>query len=341
MYSFKNDYSELVHEDILNLIIKYQKEQNNGYGLDKHSQKATELIKKYIKKDVDVHYLIGGTSANKIVISHILKPYEAVISVATGHINVHETGAIEATGHKVITVKGVDGKVTPKEIIEVFNVHDNEHMVFPKMVYISNTTEVGTIYTKSELQQIAKVCKEYNLYLFLDGARLGVALTADGNDLSMNDIAQLTDIFYIGGTKNGALLGEAVIICNKTINDHFRYSIKQNGGMLAKGYLTGIQFEGLFTNELYFKLAKHANESAKILKNGLSKLNVEFASNSNTNQQFITLSDKVVKELEKDYSFEIWEKLLNKTTIRLVTSWATDSKEIDIFLNRLKTLITK
>lgn len=341
MYSFRNDYGELAHKDILKLMLECSNEQNLGYGIDRHTENARNLIKKQIKKNVDIHFLVGGTSCNKIIISHILKPYEAVISVESGHINVHETGAIEATGHKVITVKGLDGKITVAEINSVCDEHNNEHMVAPKMVYISNSTEIGTVYTKSELENIYQLCKKRNLYLFIDGARLGVALTSDINDITINDISNLCDVFYIGGTKNGGIFGEAVVIVNEDIKPNFRYSIKQNGGLLAKGYACAIQFEVLFTNDLYFQLAKHANETAKILKAGLEALGVEFASSSPTNQQFITLDNRIVEALEKNYSFELWGKNQNKTTIRLVTSWATEINDINNFLIDLKHLLSK
>lgn len=340
MISFKNDYSEIAHKNILDLLYKASNEQNNGYGLDNHSMKAKALIKDHLKKEnVDIHFLTGGTSCNKIAISHILRPHQAVISVASGHINVHETGAIEATGHKVLTVKGVNGKITRDEIIDIVRSHTDEHMVMPKMVYISNSTEIGTIYKKNELEEIYSICKELGLYLYLDGARLGVALTSNENDLTLEDIANLTDIFYIGGTKNGAMLGEALVIINEDIKEYFRYSIKLNGGMLAKGFVVGIQFEALFSNNLFFDLAKSTNEKAMLLKNGLQKLGIELEFDSPTNQQFLILDDNVVEQLKKNYKFEIWEKQRNKTIIRLVTSWATTSEAVTTLLDDLEILL--
>lgn len=340
MISFKNDYSEIAHKNILDLLYKASNEQNNGYGLDDHSMKAKALIKYHLKKEnVDIHFLTGGTSCNKIAISHILRPHQAVISVASGHINVHETGAIEATGHKVLTVKGVNGKITRDEIIDIVRSHTDEHMVMPKMVYISNSTEIGTIYKKNELEEIYSICKELGLYLYLDGARLGVALTSNENDLTLEDIANLTDIFYIGGTKNGAMLGEALVIINEDIKEDFRYSIKLNGGMLAKGFVVGIQFEALFSNNLFFDLAKSTNEKAMLLKNGLQKLGIELEFDSPTNQQFLILDDNVVEQLKKNYKFEIWEKQRNKTIIRLVTSWATTSEAVTTLLDDLEILL--
>lgn len=339
MYSFKNDYSEMTHPKVFKLMREFAEEQHSGYGHDDHTKRATILIKKHFTKDVDVHLLIGGTSTNKIVISHALKPYEAVISVESGHINVHETGAIEATGHKILTTPGINGKITSKEIFDIYNYHNDEHMVKPKMVYISNSTEIGTIYNKMELTDIYNTCQELNLLLFLDGARLGVALTSEENDLTLDDIAHLTDVFYIGGTKNGALLGEAVIITNDELKDYFRYSVKTNGGLLAKGYLIGIQFEALFSDNLFFELAKHANHCAQLLKNGLARLGVGFLTSSPTNQQFVVLENSVIKTLEKKYLFEEWEQGLTKTVIRLVTSWATDEKAVIQFLEDVKAII--
>lgn len=341
MYSFNNDYSEIAHSKILELLAKYQFEQNVGYGLDYHCEKAKELIKNHFSVDVDIHFLVGGTSANKIVIDHILRPYEAVISVDSGHINVHETGAIEATGHKIITTKGINGKITPPEITSIVNEHHNEHMVMPRLVYISNSTEVGTIYTKDELAQIKKICEENNLYLFLDGARLGSALTCDDNNLTLDDIAKLTDVFYIGGTKNGALIGEAVVITNSSLKHNFRYTIKQNGGLLAKGFIVGMQFEALFTDNLYFDLARHANLCAKCLVTGLKALNIEFAFPPQTNQLFITLDNNLIKQLQDKYLFEVWTCHNDKSTIRLVTSWTTNLKKCEEFISDLQKLILK
>ncbi|MDD4000971.1 MAG: beta-eliminating lyase-related protein [Bacilli bacterium] len=340
MYSFRNDYSELVHPDILDLIIQSNLRQNLGYGLDKHSEVARKLIiEKIGKENLDIHFLAGGTSCNKIVIAHSLKPYEAVVSVASGHINVHEAGAIESSGHKVLTTKGKEGKITPEEIHFICHNHKDEHMVVPKMVYISNSTEIGTIYTKAELQAIYHLCQQLGLYLFIDGARLGVALSTLENDLTLTDLASLCDCFYIGGTKNGAMLGEALVIVNDALKADFRNTIKQNGGLLAKGYLIGIQFEALFKNNLFFKLAKHANEMAAILKEELKRIGVQLAYDSPTNQQFIILKRGIVEKLEENYDFEIWEEEDDLTTIRLVTSWATKEEVIELFIDELNKLL--
>lgn len=335
MISFKNDYSTLCHPDILKLLTSANDEHHDGYGLDAHSLNAANLIKNHISIDCDIHFLTGGTIANKTIISHILKPYQAVIAVTTGHINVHETGAIEASGHKVLTAIGEDGKLTCNDINSICAQHIDEHMVEPKLVYISNSTEIGTVYTKAEIIAISSLCHKLGLYLFLDGARLGVALTTPVNDLTLNDIAELTDVFYIGGTKNGALLGEAVVITNKQLNHNFRHSIKQNGGMLAKGFLIGIQFEALFTNDLFFKLGKQANQSANYLVENLKKMNYQLLYTSPTNQQFLKLDNQLVNKLSKKYAFEIWEQQQTYAVIRLVTSWKTTVQEIDSLLKDL------
>lgn len=251
-HRFTNDYSEGAHPRILEALMNTNLTQHTGYGMDEHCQKAAELICREcshiasgadshptIRTDLDIHFLVGGTQTNRIVIDAALRPYQAVIAVSTGHINVHETGAVEASGHKVIAVPGENGKLTASAVEKVLSAHRDEHMVQPKMVYISNTTELGTQYTKKELEELSRLCRLKGLYLFLDGARLGSALTSPINDLTMADLADLTDAFYIGGTKNGALFGEALVIRNDSIKKDFRYMIKQNGAMLAKGWLLG------------------------------------------------------------------------------------------------------
>lgn len=339
MISFKNDYNKLAHPNILNRLINNNIYYYDGYGLDEHCKKAKQLIQKHLQFQTDIHFLIGGTSANKTVISHCLKPYQAVIAVKTGHINVHETGAIEACGHKILTTNGVNGKITCEEIEEIYLKHVDEHMVYPKMVYLSNSTETGSIYSKQELTKISNLCRRLDLYLYLDGARLGVALTSKKNDLSLNDIAMLTDVFYIGGTKNGALLGEAVIITNDLIKPNFRYSLKQNGGMLAKGFLIGIQFEELFTNDLFFRLGEEANQKADYLVKCLNNIGIYPEYESCTNQQFIKLANSTIDKLATKYAFEVWERNENDSIIRLVTSWATNNQDIDCFINDLQNLI--
>lgn len=331
MYSFINDYSEGAHPRILEALIKTNLEQNTGYGEDIHSDKAKEYIREILsREDVDIHFIPGGTQTNLLVISSFLRPHECVIAADTGHINVHETGAIEATGHKVVTVTTKDGKLTPEAIKGALDYHSDEHMVKPKMVYISDTTELGTIYTKAELTAIHKVCKENGLYLFLDGARIASALTTQRNDLMLKDIAQLVDVFYIGGTKNGALLGEALVICRDDLKEDFRYLIKQRGAMMAKGFVIGVQFEELFKDNLYFDLAKHANRMASQIADTLKKCNYSFYANPETNQLFPILPKEVFERLSKDFKFLLQIKLEGDLYVaRFVTSWATTEESVN------------
>lgn len=335
MYSFMNDYSEGAHEKVLDLLIKSNREQNIGYGEDIHSQNAKEYIKRLLgEKEVDIHFIPGGTQTNLLVISSFLRPYECVIGVDTSHINVHETGAIEATGHKVVTVDGVDGKLTKSSIIDMVEYHTDEHMVKPKMVYISNSTELGTIYTKSELVDLHNVCKEYNLLLFMDGARLGSAITAKVNDLTLEDITNLVDVFYIGGTKNGALLGEALIIVNDNLKKEFRYLIKQRGALMAKGFVTGIQFEALFCDGLFFELGQHANEMADIIASTLVENGYSFYMPPCSNQLFPIIPNRILDSFSKNFGFSIQKKYDEKqSVIRLVTSWATTMEGVKELCN--------
>lgn len=337
MYSFLCDYSEGAHPQILDALIRTNLEQTDGYGLDEHCRIASSFIRQKIgKEDVDVHFLVGGTQTNFTAISAFLRAHQAVVSAKTGHIFVHETGAVEATGHKVIVEATADGKLTPKEIQSVLNAHEDEHMVKPKLVYISNSTEIGSIYHKSELTSLSRYCRENNLILFMDGARLGSALASDENDLTLSDLAELTDAFYIGGTKNGALMGEALVICKEELKEDFRYHIKQKGGLLAKGRLLGIQFEELFRDNLYFELAAHANRMASILTKSFRELGYGFLTHSPSNQIFPILPNALIRKLEEDYSFYPWNKTdEDNTAIRLVTSWATKESDIAAFIEKL------
>ncbi|KYH34392.1 Low specificity L-threonine aldolase [Clostridium tepidiprofundi DSM 19306] len=341
MYSFKNDYSEGAHPKILNALIESNMEQEEGYGNDVHSQNAISKIKKLIgNENIDVHFISGGTQTNLIAISAFLKPHEACISANTGHIAIHETGAIEYTGHKIITVDSNDGKVTVEKIQEVLEFHTNEHLVKPKLVYISNSTELGTIYTKEELKVLSEFCKSNDLILYSDGARLGSAMCVKDSNLTLSNMCNFTDAFSIGGTKNGALLGEALIIKNENLKKDFRYLIKQKGGLLAKGRLLGIQFEELFEDNLYFKLATHANEMANLLTKGLEEVGCEFLINSPTNQIFPILENKQIEKLEKKFDFHVWEKIDNtRSAIRLVTSWATKKEAVLEFIHEIKQTI--
>lgn len=334
MYSFRNDYSEGAHPRILEMMIKSNLEQNEGYGLDVHSRKAADSIKKHLKReDVDIHFISGGTQTNLLVISAFLRPFECVIAADTGHINVHETGAIEGTGHKVVTVPHRDGKLTKDGILQAIDSHETEHMVKPAMVYLSNTTELGTVYSKAELSEISRICKQYGLLLFLDGARIASALTCSVNDLELADYADLTDVFYIGGTKNGALFGEALVICNDRLKDNFRFLIKNRGAMLAKGFAAGIQFEALFADNLYFELGQHANEMARQIERALKEKGYEFYATPCSNQLFPIVDEVYLKKTEDKFAYNLEKKLDNgRYAIRFVTSWATTAKSVEALI---------
>lgn len=337
MYSFANDYSEGAHPNILEAIISTNLHQHTGYSQDTHTANAIQLIQSELgRDDVDIHLITGGTQTNLITISAALRPYQAVISAHTGHINVHETGSIEATGHKILAMQTTDGKLTPALIRQALDFHTDEHMVQPKMVYISNSTEIGTQYSKAELEALHHICRQKNLYLFMDGARMGSALMSETNDLTLADIARLTDVFYIGGTKNGALFGEALIICHDNLKPDFRFMIKQRGAMFAKGWLLGIQFEQLFQNNLFYDMAQHANKMAQKLRTALGVKGYSFASDSATNQLFPILPDALANRLNRDFACNIdrkWDS--THTVIRLVTSWATTQEGVDALIAAL------
>lgn len=336
--SFKDDYSEGAHPEILKLLSETNLLQTIGYGEDEFSEKARQLIKDKIGiNNVDIHFVTGGTQANLLVISSVLKSYQSVIAATTAHIEVHEAGAIEATGHKISTIETSDGKLTPDKIKKVLEFHTDEHMVMPKLVFISNSTEIGTVYSKQELSNLFHFCKKNNLYLYLDGARLATALTSDNSELTLKDLSELTDVYYIGGTKNGALLGEAIVINNNDLKENFRFNMKQKGALLAKGRLIGIQFTALFKTELFFELAKHANKSAGKLADTFRNMGYEFMAKPVTNQIFPILPNDLIEKLHKKYDFYVWSKF-NEThsIVRIVCSWATDEKVIDEFIQNLK-----
>lgn len=338
MYNFKNDYSEGAHPRILDALIESNMEQTEGYGEDDYTKKAVELLKQRIgRKDIDIHLIPGGTQTNLIAISAFLRPHEAVISANTGHVMVHETGAIEATGHKVISIEVSDGKLDPEHIMPALSAHTDEHMVKPKLVYISNPTEIGSIYTKGELEQLSIFCSKNNLILYVDGARLGSALCCEENDMELSDLGNLADAFYIGGTKSGALLGEALVICRDSLKEDFRYHIKQKGALLAKGRLLGIQFLELFKDDLYFDLARHANAMADLIKSAISHEGYSFLTHSPSNQIFPILPNWLIAKLQEDYSFIVWGKVDdNNSAIRLVTSWATKEDRVLNFIKDMK-----
>ncbi|HEY0335628.1 MAG TPA: aminotransferase class I/II-fold pyridoxal phosphate-dependent enzyme [Stenotrophomonas sp.] len=337
---FRNDYSEGAHPRLLQALATASSEQNAGYGLDRHSQRAADLIRTACAcPQADVHLLSGGTQVNLTASGAFLRPHQAAIAAESGHIAVHETGAIELTGHKVVTVPVADGKLTPQAIAPVLATHDNEHLVQPRLVYVSNTTELGTIYTRAELQALSIFCRANGLWLFLDGARLGAALTAEGNDLTLADIAALTDAFYIGGTKNGALMGEALVIVTPALQADFRYLLKQRGALLAKGMVLGVQFAALFEDDLFFALAAHANRMAQRLRDGLQAAGAQFVVASPTNQQFIAVTPSQLDALAQRYDFERWEvRTDGNIVIRFVTSWATTAAMVDTLVRDFATL---
>jgi threonine aldolase len=343
MYSFKDDYSEGAHPGILNALVRSNLEQAEGYGEDIFTIKAVELLKKRIgRNDVDIHLIPGGTQTNLTAISAFLRPHEAAVAADTGHILVHEAGAVEATGHKIISVKVNDGKLKPCHVKAALDAHTDEHMVKPRLVYISNSTEIGSIYYKDELKRLSEFCKENELLLYMDGARLGSALCCEGNDLELSDVAELTDAFYIGGTKNGALIGEALVICRDSLRQDFRFHMKQKGALLAKGRLLGIQFLELFRDNLYFELAQHANKMAGSIRDEMKKEGFEFVTYSPSNQIFPILPDRVIAELQKKYAFYIWAKLEDdRSAIRLVTSWATKDEAVYGFIEDFKKAVRK
>lgn len=340
MLYFMNDYSEGAHEKVLEALIKTNKEQHVGYGVDEITKEATDLIKKRMNRlDADVHLLVTGTQTNTIAIAHFLRPYEAVIATELGHVSVHETGAIEATGHKIIEMPSTDGLMTPEMIEAAVLKHADEHWVLPRLVYISNATETGTIYTKAALEALRNICDQHGLYLYLDGARLANALTCKDNDLSLEDVANLTDAFSIGGTKNGILFGEALVITNEKLKENMRFSIKQRGALLAKGRLLGVQFKALFENDLYFEMAKHTNEMAVLLKEGVLELGYKLMTNPSTNLIFTILPNSIHEKLSKVCYYEAEHPYdENHMEARFVTSWATPKEDVLELLRLLKEL---
>lgn len=338
MYNFKNDYSEGAHPSILKKLMETNLVQQLGYGEDEYSAKAKELIKQKVNNpEASIYFVSGGTQTNLLVISTLLQAHEAVISARTGHVFSHETGAIEATGHRVITIDTSDGKIGPLDIEKVLSEYSlRPHVVKPKMVYISNSTEIGTIYGKDELVALAEFCESHDLLLFLDGARLAQALTAENNDLTLADVARLTDVFYIGGTKNGALLGEAIVFNKPGLAPEFDYLLKQKGALLAKGRVLGIQFLELFKDDLYFDLGRYANRMAMKLFSALKKKGYSFLTDSMTNQIFPILPKELITRLSEKYLFYEWSVIDDRhSVIRLITSWSTDEKAVDQFIEDL------
>lgn len=341
MLNFRNDYHTGCIDDILQFFQSINQTAFTGYGLDTLSEQAKQTLRsKMPDHDVDIHFVVGGTQANTIALKAFLRSYEAVISCDQGHIATHETGAIEATGHKVITIPNKNGKIVPEDIRLAFEQHmlTYEHMVYPKCVYISNATELGTIYTRQELEAIHAVCQELGLYLFMDGARLGVALMS-GVDYTMNDLPLWCDAFTVGGTKNGALFGEAICIVNPNLREHFRFVIKQCGGMLAKGWLLGAQFEALFAKDAFYTNAKHAIDLARHLQEAIHELGYPLYMKSDSNLVFPVLTKEQFTQLSQEVDFEVWEKRDDTYVIRLVTCYATTKEEVEqliVLLTRLR-----
>ena len=342
MIYFHNDYSEGCHEKVMLSLIATNREQTPGYGTDDYCHAAADKIRKACgRDDLAIHFLVGGTQANLTVIDAALRPHQAALGAVSAHINTHETGAVEATGHKVLSVPSVDGKITAQQVREVVDAHrasdSFEHEAQPKLVYISNPTEYGTLYSLAELEALSAVCKEKGLYLFLDGARLGYGLMAKGNDVTLEDLARLCDVFYIGGTKVGALFGEAVVISSPVLAEDFRYLIKQHGGMLAKGRLLGVQFDALFTDNLYFEIAAHAVKMADQIRATFDSLGVPYLVPGVTNQIFPILPDGFLAELSKNFMFtEMGRVDDNHRCVRFCTSWATTQTNVDALCETLK-----
>ncbi len=333
--SFESDYRTGAHPEILKRLFETNYESLDAYGSDIYSISAKKKIRNACKNDnLDVFFLSGGTQTNQVVIAALLKSYEGVIAADTGHISIHEAGAIEYSGHKVLPIPHKNGIITPDALsayIKNFIEDENhEHMVFPGMVYISHPTENGTLYSKNELEDISRICRKNNIYLYMDGARLGYGLMSDETDVTLHDISMLCDAFYIGGTKVGALCGEAVVFRKEVTPKHFMTIVKQHGAMLAKGRLLGIQFDTLFTDDLYFSISRHAIETAKMLKNVLSEKGLRFAWDSPTNQQFIILENTVIENLKEKVGFSFWEKYdKNHTVVRFATSWSTNPDDVE------------
>lgn len=344
MISFRNDYSEGAHPSVLEALSRSNFETTCGYSMDPFCHQAADTVRKLTAcLDADVHFIVGGTLANTIVISAALRPWEGVIAATTGHINVHETGAIESSGHKVCSIEAPDGKLTPALVHEVMRIHcdgKDEHMVLPRMVYISDATELGTIYTKSELAALHDVCREFGLYLFLDGARMPAALVAEGNDLDITDFGKYCDAFYIGGTKNGLLFGEAMVIVNDALKPGFRRAMKRSGAMLAKGRLLGVQFAAALEQDLWLDMGRHANAQAQRIAAALSNLGVPMYVPSPTNLIFPILPDAKIAQLQERVAFHTNTRVdETHQAVRFVTSWATTDAQVDALLALLNEVL--
>lgn len=345
MIYFNCDYNEGAHEKILERLAATNREQTEGYGCDSYCSLAKEkILEKCRTTEADVHFLVGGTQTNATVIAAALRTHQGVIAAQTAHINVHETGAIEAGGHKVLALLSENGKLTAGQVEEYAQAHsgdeNREHTVQPKMVYISQPTELGTLYSLAELEALSSVCRENRLFLYVDGARLGYGLAAPDNDVTLADLARLCDVFYIGGTKVGALFGEAVVIVNPDLREDFRYVIKQQGGMLAKGRLLGIQFLTLFEDDLYMEISQYADELAEQIRNVLYQKKVPFLVENRTNQIFPILPDDVLDKLSEKYCYTYQERIDDtRSAVRFCTSWATERTAVESLCKDLAEMV--
>lgn len=341
MISFRSDYSLGAHPKVMQALMDTNFEHTDGYCLDRFSDECTELIRRWIgKPNADVHYFVGGTPCNTTTISAGLRPYEGVITPSTGHIYVHETGSVESTGHRQFAMPTEDGKLRQKDIETALMHHEDEHTSIPKMVYITQPAENGSVYTKAELTALSECCRKHNLTFYIDGARLGTALTWPTNDVTIQEIADLCDAFYIGGTKIGALFGEALVLVHpEKFDEHFRYMIKRQGALLAKGRLIPVQLKALFEggeDSLYFELSRYENELAVKLEKGIKEAGYEFWVPHQTNQLFVIMKNEQIAELEKDFFFYTWCPYdENRSVIRLVISWGTTEEDVEALINAL------
>ncbi len=339
---FQCDYTEGAHPNIMKRLLETNMEQTIGYGEDAYCAQAAGKIRALCEDEsLAVHFLVGGTQSNLTVITAALRPHQGVLCAAPGHINVHETGAIEACGHKVLGLPDVDGKITAQQILDACEAHRTndsfEHMVQPGMVYISNPTELGTIYSAEELGAIYAACQACGIYLFVDGARLGYGLAAKDNDLTLPLLAKYTDVFYIGGTKVGALFGEAVVISNENLKKDFRYVMKQRGGMLAKGRLLGLQFDTLFTNNLYFEISEKAVQQAEQIREAFDRKGYSYVAPNHTNQIFVVMPDADLAKIRERFSYSYDSKVdENHSCVRFCTSWATQDAHVKALIESLE-----
>lgn len=335
MISFNNDYSTIAAKEIIERLTQLNDQVFGlGYGTDDICEQARQKIKdKLGNQSVDIHFLVGGTQANAVMIAGMLRPYESIIACDTGHINVHEAGAIETHGHRIETVNNINGKIDLKACQKLLDEHFEEHETVIRAIYISNSTEIGTIYSLNELKELRRFCDENKLYLYMDGARLGAALTSDENDIAWTDLCNYCDCFYIGATKNGGMIGEAMVIVNDDLKPYYRNLMKQNGALLAKGFILGIIYDTLFTNDLFENLARHGNKMAKLLKDGLVKKGYKLLIDSPTNQQFVIMPNELIKQLEKEFVFATWSKGEKESCIRLVAAYQTTEEDVQSFLS--------